>query len=102
MGRFLNSITPVDAYRSTVSGKYFVDKSKLIGELIPELGMDERFFCFTRPRRFGKSIMANMISSTSTLAKYPEPAKAISNTLTGSRTASILILPKHILIFQLI
>ncbi|GFI25045.1 hypothetical protein IMSAGC012_00151 [Lachnospiraceae bacterium] len=63
MGRFLNSITPVDAYRSTVSGKYFVDKSKLIGELIPELGMDERFFCFTRPRRFGKSIMANMVAA---------------------------------------
>ena len=63
MGRFLNSITPVDAYRSTVSGKYFVDKSRLIGELIPELGMDERFFCFTRPRRFGKSIMANMVAA---------------------------------------
>lgn len=58
MGRFLNSITPVDAYRSTVSGKYFVDKSRLIGELIPELGMDERFFCFTRPsireKHYGK------------------------------------------------
>lgn len=63
MGMFLNSIAPFDAYRSTAAGKYFVDKSDLLDELIPELGMDGRFFCFTRPRRFGKSVMANMVAA---------------------------------------
>lgn len=63
MGMFLNSLTPIDAYRSTTSGKYFIDKSNLLDELIPELGMDGRFFCFTRPRRFGKTIMANMVAA---------------------------------------
>lgn len=63
MGMFLNSIMPFDAYRLTVSGKYFVDKSALLEELIPAIGTEDRFFCITRPRRFGKSVMANMIGA---------------------------------------
>lgn len=60
MGMFLNSRIPFDAYRATASGKYFVDKTPLIAELIPALGTDGRFLCITRPRRFGKSVMASM------------------------------------------
>lgn len=45
------------------SDPYFVDKSWLISELIPSLGREKRFFCITRPRRFGKSIMANMVGA---------------------------------------
>lgn len=63
MGMFLNSKIPFEAYRITASGKYFVDKSQLIEELIPELGTEERFYCVTRPRRFGKSVMASMIGA---------------------------------------
>lgn len=63
MGIFLNSIIPFESYQATASGKYFVDKSILLTELIPEIGMDGRFFCFTRPRRFGKSVMANMVGA---------------------------------------
>ena len=63
MGMFLNSLVPVNSYQAAVSGKYFVDKSSLLEELIPALGMEERFFCITRPRRFGKSIMANMLGA---------------------------------------
>lgn len=39
---------------------YFIDKTALPGELISALGTEKRFFCITRPRRFGKSVMANM------------------------------------------
>ncbi len=63
MGMFLNSIIPFTSYQTTASGKYFVDKSALLGELIPSLGTEERFFCITRPRRFGKSVMANMVGA---------------------------------------
>lgn len=63
MGRYLNSRVPFDAYKATAASRYFVDKSALIAELIPSLGMDERFFCITRPRRFGKSVMANMVGA---------------------------------------
>lgn len=63
MGLFINSTIPSDAYKITVSGKYFVDKTALIAELIPALGTNQRFFCITRPRRFGKSVMANMVGA---------------------------------------
>lgn len=63
MGRFVNSIIPYAAYQEIVSDKYFVDKSMLINELIPALGRKNRFLCVTRPRRFGKSVMANMIGA---------------------------------------
>lgn len=63
MGVFLNSRIPVDSYKATASEKYFVDKTVLIAELIPALGRNQRFFCITRPRRFGKSVMASMVGA---------------------------------------
>ena len=63
MGMFLNSKIPFEAYKTAASSKYFIDKSKLIEELIPDLGTEERFYCIIRPRRFGKSIMASMIGA---------------------------------------
>lgn len=63
MGTFLNSLVPLNSYQTTASGTYFVDKSSLLDELLPAIGTEERFFCITRPRRFGKSVMANMIAA---------------------------------------
>ncbi|MCI8741726.1 MAG: AAA family ATPase [Lachnospiraceae bacterium] len=63
MGAFLNSIVPFEAYKTVAAGRYFVDKSGLIAELWPGLEAEERFYCITRPRRFGKSVMANMVGA---------------------------------------
>lgn len=63
MGMFLNSKMPYADYCETVSETYFIDKSALIKELIPSLGKKNRYFCITRPRRFGKSVMANMVGA---------------------------------------
>ena len=63
MGRFLNSKVPYADYSETVSETYFVDKTTLLRELIPALGKKNRYFCITRPRRFGKSVMANMVGA---------------------------------------
>ena len=63
MGAFLNSIVPFEAYKTVAAGRYFVDKSALIAELWPGLEAEERFYCITRPRRFGKSVMANMVGA---------------------------------------
>ena len=63
MGIFLNSTAPFEAYQAVAAGKYFVDKSALLNELIPAIGTEERFFCVTRPRRFGKSVAANMVAA---------------------------------------
>lgn len=63
MGIFLNSKRPYADYCEMVSDPYFVDKSLLIQELLPALGKKNRFFCITRPRRFGKSVIANMVGA---------------------------------------
>lgn len=63
MGMFLNSIAPYDKYKMISKDPYFVDKSLMIEELIPALGREQRFFCIVRPRRFGKTVMANMIGA---------------------------------------
>lgn len=63
MGMFLNNRNCFEDYRETVSDTYFVDKSALIRELIPALEKKNRYFCITRPRRFGKSVMANMVGA---------------------------------------
>ncbi len=63
MGLFLNSIAPYDKYKMISQDPYFVDKSAMIEELIPALGREQRFFCIVRPRRFGKTVAANMIGA---------------------------------------
>ena len=63
MGMFLNSIAPLEAYKLVVTSLYFVDKSALIEELIPALDMERRYICITRPRRFGKTVIATMIAA---------------------------------------
>ena len=63
MGQFLNSKEPYDRYKTVQRGLYFVDKSEILSELIPALQQEQRFFCITRPRRFGKTVMANMIAA---------------------------------------
>lgn len=63
MGTYLNSITPYTLYESESLSPYFVDKTLMLRELFPYVSAGNRHICITRPRRFGKTIMANMISS---------------------------------------
>ena len=63
MGTYLNSITPYTLYKSESLSPHFVDKTLMLRELFPYVSAGNRHICITRPRRFGKTIMANMISS---------------------------------------
>lgn len=75
MGLYLNSKKPQDNYREMAKTAYFVDKTLLLRELIPLVETDEeilrqaeansgnKYICITRPRRFGKTVMANMIAA---------------------------------------
>ena len=63
MGLYLNAKRPARLYKSEYDGDYFVDKSLLLTELFPLVEAGNRFLCITRPRRFGKTVMANMIAS---------------------------------------
>ena len=50
-------------YSSIRSSPYFVDKSGLLQITNQKIGGDKRFFCVCRPRRFGKTLAAEMLTS---------------------------------------
>lgn len=43
--------------------KIYIDKSLLISEMNAVCRTEKRFVCVSRPRRFGKSMAANMLSA---------------------------------------
>ncbi|MCD8222949.1 MAG: ATP-binding protein [Clostridiales bacterium] len=63
MGYYLNSNKMFSLYKSEVDSPYFVDKTMLLTELIPLVESGNKHICITRPRRFGKSVMAAMIGA---------------------------------------
>lgn len=63
MGVYLNSKKPCSLYEMEVAKEYFVDKTTLLEELIPFVEQKGNCTCITRPRRFGKTVMANMIAA---------------------------------------
>ena len=63
LGVYLNSKTAYTLYKSETEQPYFVDKSRMLEELFPLVRTGNKHICITRPRRFGKTVMANMIAS---------------------------------------
>lgn len=63
MGMYLNSKMPYDMFNKAVKNPYFIDKSLLLAELFSNFNSINCYCCITRPRRFGKTIMANMVGA---------------------------------------
>lgn len=63
MGMYLNNPSPCSLYKSESKRPYFVDKTLLLTELFPLADQGNSHICITRPRRFGKTVMANMIGA---------------------------------------
>lgn len=63
MGVYLNSKTPYKLYKNESIKPYFIDKTLMLQELIPYVEGGNSYICITRPRRFGKTVMANMIGA---------------------------------------
>ncbi len=63
MGIYLNSETAYTLYKNETEKPYFVDKSLMLEELFPLVKEGSNYICITRPRRFGKTVMANMIAA---------------------------------------
>lgn len=59
MGRYLNPGN--EAFKISVSSEIYVDKSNLISFTNKRLEQEKRYICVSRPRRFGKSMTANML-----------------------------------------
>ena len=63
MAIYLNTDTALENYKKLIKSKYFVDKSLIIGKLNNLLGTSECYVCITKPRRFGKSSIINMLGA---------------------------------------
>ncbi len=64
MGRYFNSRMPFEIYREIAGTRFFVDKSLLLEDILSAWEADgQKYLCITRPRRFGKSIMACMVAA---------------------------------------
>lgn len=61
MGIYLNPGN--NLFRQAVNSKIYVDKSMLIDITNKNLDTTEKHICISRPRRFGKSMAANMLTA---------------------------------------
>ncbi len=61
MGLYLNPTN--DAFRIAVNDDIYKDKSELIVFTNQKLNKNKRFLCVSRPRRFGKSMTAEMLAA---------------------------------------
>jgi hypothetical protein len=78
MGMFLNTVAPYERYKAITSSLYFVDKTSLLDDLLSVMVGEPQYICITRPRRFGKTVMANMVGAFFSKA---EDSSAIFNQL---------------------
>lgn len=60
---YLNTNAPYLLYQEAVQNDIFVDKSMLIDGVSKRIGTKNKYLCITRPRRFGKSINAQMLGA---------------------------------------
>lgn len=63
MAVYLNTKRQLENYKALYRKKYFVDKSLIIEKLNELICTDDRYVCITRPRRFGKSSVINMLGA---------------------------------------
>ena len=64
MGKYLNSRVPFEVYKEIAGTRFFVDKSLLLEDILNAAEIDgQKYLCITRPRRFGKSVMAGMVAA---------------------------------------
>lgn len=59
MGMYLNP--GAGLFRMALNSEIYVDKSDMIAVLNRMVNTEQRFVCVSRPRRFGKSLTANML-----------------------------------------
>jgi hypothetical protein len=61
MGIYLNPGN--EGFAMSLRSKIYVDKTGLIAYINDVLNTEQRFVCVSRPRRFGKTMAANMLAA---------------------------------------
>lgn len=60
---YLNALTPYTLYKEIRESDYFVDKTLMLEEIMKGISSPDKYLCVTRPRRFGKTVIAHMITA---------------------------------------
>ncbi|MGL4849476.1 MAG: AAA family ATPase [Clostridium sp.] len=63
MSIYLNTNKPLENYKKLLNADYFVDKSEIIEKLNKNINTTDGYICITRPRRFGKSSVVDMLGA---------------------------------------
>ncbi|WP_297635983.1 AAA family ATPase [uncultured Clostridium sp.] len=63
MNVYLNTDKPLENYKKLFNTEYFVDKSRIIEYITNRIGTTDGYICVTRPRRFGKSSVVDMLGA---------------------------------------
>ena len=61
MGSYLNPGS--ERFQTSLRSEIYVDKSLLIAQVNRRIRTEQKFICLSRPRRFGKSMAADMLSA---------------------------------------
>ena len=67
MGMFVNPDNL--AFQAALNARIYVDKSGILNYTNSVLGSTDAFICNSRPRRFGKSVTANMLTAKDAIQK---------------------------------
>lgn len=60
---YLNTDRQYILFQKTLNSEIYVDKSLLIEKISAKIRTNSKYICITRPRRFGKTINANMLGA---------------------------------------
>lgn len=63
MAIYLNTSRPLENFMELYNEKYYVDKSEIISLINEKLSSKSKYICITRPRRFGKTSVINMLGA---------------------------------------
>lgn len=63
MAIYLNTNKPLENYEELLNEEFFVDKSYIISLINKKINSKSKYICITRPRRFGKSSVVDMIGA---------------------------------------
>ena len=63
MAIYLNTDTALRNFNELANSKYFIDKSNVLRKLNTFISTPNKYICITKPRRFGKSSIINMLGA---------------------------------------
>ena len=63
MAIYLNTNKPLENFIELYNEKYYVDKSEIIALINEKISSKSKYICITRPRRFGKTSITNMLEA---------------------------------------